>query len=186
MPVGVYASDLLPDGGFDSGVAGWHLVGRGSLAHAPAEGAGAPGSLRIGGGLAGNRTQAIAGYCLASLPPGLEIQIAFKVKIVAGTPAFCRLALFESDRLDCRWISLGGEIRRLTFSTGWDSSPQGDIVTGIGTRSVEVRLHCGNAAGDTGPLEMLFDDVQVSSPAGLIFADGFELGSTERWSTTVP
>ena len=184
--VSAQGSDLLPDGGFDLGIAGWHLVGRGSLAHAPAEGAGAPGSLRIVGGLAGDRSQAIAGYCLASLPPGLEIQFAFNAKIVTGTPAFCRLALFESDRSDCRWISLGSEVRRTWFSTGWNSSSQGNAVTGIGTRSIEVRLHCGNADGDNGPLEVLFDDVQVTSPAGLIFADDFELGSTERWSATVP
>jgi hypothetical protein len=180
-----HASDLLPDGSFDAGVSGWHLVGRGAIAHA-AEGATAPGSLHIEGGLAGNSTQAIAGFCLVSLPPGQDLQFAFKVKIVAGTPTFCRFALFESERSDCLWLSLGAERRRTFFFASWNPLVQGHLLTGGATRSVEVRLHCGTAAGETGPLEVLFDDVHVITSSGLIFADDLESGNTARWSNTVP
>jgi hypothetical protein len=180
-----HASDLLPDGGFDAGVSGWHLVGRGSIAHA-AEGATAPGSLHIEGGLAGNSTQAIAGYCLASLPPDQNLQVAFKVKIVGGTAAFCRLALFESKRSDCLWLTLSAETRRTIFLPGWNPLVRRNVLTGGATRSVEVRLHCRTATGETGPLEVLFDDVDITTSSGLIFADDLESGNTARWSNTVP
>jgi len=185
MAASGHASDLLPDGGFDAGIGGWHLVGRGSIAHA-AEGATAPGSLHIEGGLAGNSTQAIAGYCLASLPPDQDLQFAFKVKVVGGTAAFCRLALFESERSDCLWLALGAERRRTFFFVSWNPLVQGHLLTGGATRSVEVRLHCGTAAGETGPLEVLFDDVDITTSSGLIFADDLESGNTARWSRTVP
>ena len=180
------ASDVLPDGGFDGGISGWHLVGRGSTSHVTDEGANAPGSMRVTGGLAGNRTQGIAGFCLDSLSPGQNLQFAFKVKVEAGSPAFCRLALFESNRSDCRWLSLGAQSRRTFFYSGWLQSPAAHLLMAGSTLSVEVRLHCANAAGDTGPLEVLFDDVTLIETSGSAFADGFETGTTERWSDTNP
>jgi len=180
-----HASDLLPDGGFDAGIGGWHLVGRGMIAHG-ADGATTPGSLHIEGGLAGNSTQAIVGYCLASLPPDQDLEFAFKAKIVSGTPAFCRLALFESERSNCLWLELGAEARRTLFLADWNSMIHWHLLTSGATRSVEVRLHCGTAEGETGPLEVLFDDVDITTSSGLIFADDLESGNTARWSNTVP
>ncbi len=181
-----HAQDLVPDGTFDSGIADWHLVGRGTLAHAAGEGSTTPGSLDVVGGLAGSRTQAIAGYCIASLPASQELQFSVRLKPVAGTPAYCRIALFESQHSDCRWIALGGEQLRYSLYIGWTQLPQAHLVTGATTRSVEVRLHCATAVGDTGPLEVLFDDVSIVTTSGLIFADDFESASTARWSNAVP
>jgi hypothetical protein len=181
-----HAQNLVPDGTFDSGIAGWHLVGRGTLAHATGEGSPTPGSLEVVGGLAGNRTQAIAGYCIASLPLSQDLQFSVRVSPVAGTPAYCRIALFESQYSDCRWIALGGERLRYSFYIGWTQLPSAHLVTGATTRSVEVRLHCATAEGATGPLKVLFDSVSVVTTSGLIFADDFESGSTARWSNAVP
>jgi hypothetical protein len=183
---GVGATDLVADGGFDTGVTGWRLVGRGSLSWSAGEGSIAPGSLHLEGGRAGGRTQAIAGYCLASLPPLQNLSFSVRVKPVTGTPSYCRIALFESERSDCRWIGLGAERRSTAFSIGWTQLPQAQRVTGVATRSVEVRLHCSTAEGATGPLEVLFDDVSVTTTSGLIFADDFESHGTSRWSGTVP
>ena len=182
----VEAQGLVPNGTFDSGIAGWHLVGRGALAHDAGEGSPTPGALNVVGGLAGNRTQAIAGYCIASLPPGQDLLFSVRVKPVAGTPAYCRIALFESQNSDCRWIALGGQGLRYSLFIGWTQLPQAHLVTGASTRSVEVRLHCATADGATGPLEVLFDDVSVVTASGLIFADDFESASTARWSNAVP
>jgi hypothetical protein len=183
---GAGATDLVADGGFNAGVAGWRLVGRGSLSWSAGEGSIAPGSLHLEGGLAGGRTQAIAGYCVASLPPLQDLSFSVRVKPVIGTPSYCRIALFESERSDCRWIGLGAERRRTSFYIGWTQLPQAQLVTGAATRSVEVRLHCATAEGATGPLEVLFDDVSVATASGLIFADDFESHDTSRWSSTVP
>lgn len=180
------ATDLVPDGSFDSGVGSWHLVGRGTLSHDPAQGSLAPGSMHVVGGLAGNSTHAVAGYCVASLPPNQPLQFSVRVKPLTGTPAYCRIALFESERSDCRWISLGNERRRTSLYIGWTQLPLAQLVTGADTHSVEVRLHCATADGATGPLEVLFDDVSVVTSSGLIFADDFESHDTSRWSSAVP
>jgi hypothetical protein len=172
---------------FGSGIAGWHLVGRGTLASST-DGATAPGSLQATGGLAGNATQAVAGQCVSSLSPAQALEFQARVRVVSGSPAYCRIALFESERSDCRWIGLGAEVRRTAFSGGWDLLAGGSLTTAASTRSVEVRLHCANGAGGLQALVLRFDDIAVT-PAGFvaeIFSDGFELGNTSRWSSTVP
>jgi hypothetical protein len=61
------------------------------------------------------------------------------------------------------------------------------MTTDPATRSIEARLHCANAEGDTGPLEVLFDAVLVrtSGVVEWIFGDGFETGNTDPWSSAV-
>ena len=181
------AADLVSNGGFPSGIADWHLVGRGSMAHS-ADGSGAPGSLEIDGGLAGDATQAVAGQCISPVSPGQALEFEASVRVVSGSPANCRVALFESDRDDCLWIDLGAEVRRTTFSTGWDNLAGGTLTTSVWTRSVEVRLHCANAGGDTDPLQVRFDNVAVNTTGvtDVIFSDGFESGNTSAWSSVVP
>ena len=184
---GAESQNLVNNPAFSAGIAGWHLVGRGALTH-DADGATAPGSLQATGGLAGDATQAVAGQCVSTVSPGQALQFQARVRVVSGSPSYCRIALFESERSDCRWIGLGAEIRRTAFSGGWDLLSGGSLTTTATTRSVEVRLHCANATGGLQPLEVRFDDIAVI-PAGFvaeIFADGFELGNTSRWSSTVP
>jgi hypothetical protein len=98
------------------------------------------------------------------------------------------MALFESEGEDCLWIELGAEVRRTTFSAGWGSLSGGTTTTSPGTGSLEVRLHCARAEGDTDPLQVRFDDVTVSttSLADLIFSDDFESGGASAWSSSVP
>jgi hypothetical protein len=181
------AQNLVANPDFDSGIAGWHLVGRGALTHST-DGAMTPGSLEAAGGLAGNATQAIAGQCLSGVSPGQILDFRARLRVVSGSPSYCRVALFESERDDCRWIALGAELRRTAFSGGWDPLSGGSLPMAAGTRSIELRLHCANAAGDLDPLVVHFDDVSVTRAGFVseIFSDGFELGNTSRWSSTVP
>lgn len=184
---GAETQNLVSNPAFGSGIAGWHLVGRGVLASST-DGAAAPGSLQATGGLAGDATQAVAGQCVSSVSPGQALEFQARVRVVSGSPSYCRIALFESERSDCRWIGLGAEVRRTAFSGGWDLLSGGSLTTAASTRSVEVRLHCANAIGNRQALEVRFDDIAVT-PAGFvaeIFSDGFELGNTSRWSSTVP
>lgn len=184
---GSFAADLVSNGSFPSDVSGWHLVGRGSLDHS-ADGSAAPGALQIGGGLAGGATQAVAGQCLSPVTPGQTLLFGGSVRVVNGSPASCRIALFESAGADCSWIALGAEIRRTTFSGGWDALAGGSLTPGAGTGSIELRLHCTNAEGQTAALDVRFDDVVVSTQGlgDVIFSDGFETGNTGRWSSVVP
>jgi hypothetical protein len=180
------AQNLTTNGEFESNVTGWHLVGRGALAHS-GTGYSSSGSLQVSGGLAGGKTQAIAGQCIPSVAPSQNHQFRAQVQVVTGSPEHCRIALFESERSDCRWIELGGEGPRSSPpSTGWFGI--GNVMTTAATtRSVEVRLHCANPDGDTGALEVLFDAVVVE-PGGFvewIFGDGFETNNTSAWSATV-
>lgn len=184
---GAESQNLVINPTFGGGIAGWHLVGRGGLASST-DGAAAPGSLQATGGLAGDATQAVAGQCVSTVSPGQALEFQARVRVVSGSPSYCRIALFESARSDCHWIGLGAEVRRTTFSGGWDMLAGGTLTTAASTRSVEVRLHCANPTGGLQPLEVRFDDVAVV-PAGFvaeIFSDGFELGNTSRWSSTVP
>jgi len=184
---GASAGDLVSNGEFTTGIADWRPVGRGSLAHS-ADGANAPGALEIEGGLAGNATQAVGGQCLSPVLPGQALEFGASVRVVSGSPAYCRVALFESAGADCRWIALGSEIRRTTFSGGWEPVTGGRLTAAAATGSVELRLHCANADGNTTALQVRFDDVVVSTSAGsdLIFADDFETGNTSEWSSVVP
>lgn len=184
---GSSAADLVANGTFPTDVSGWHLVGRGSLAHA-ADGATAPGALEIAGGLAGGATQAVAGQCLSPVSPGQTLEYEGSVRVVSGSPAFCRIAVFESTGADCSWIALGAEIRRTAFSGGWDALAGGSLTPGAGTGSIELRLHCANADGQTAAIDVRFDDVVVSTEAlgGVIFSDDFETGNAGRWSSVVP
>ncbi len=187
LAAGAESQNLVSNPAFGSGIAGWHLVGRGALAH-NADGAVAPGSLQATGGLAGDATQAVAGQCVSTVSPGQTLQFQARVRVVSGSPAYCRIAIFESERSDCHWIGLGAEVRRTAFSGGWDLLSGGSLTTAASTRSLEVRLHCANAAGGLQALEVRFDDIAVI-PTGFvaeIFSDGFELGNTSRWSSTVP
>lgn len=181
------AQNLVANPDFGSGIAGWHLVGRGALTHS-ADGGMAPGSLEAAGGLAGNATQAVAGQCLSGASPGQLLDFRVRLRVVSGSPSYCRVALFESERDDCRWIALGAELRRTTFSGGWDLLSGGSLPIAAGTRSIELRLHCATAAGDLDPLVVRFDDVSVTRGGFVseIFSDGFELGNTSRWSSTFP
>ena len=183
----VHAQNLVANGEFESDITGWHLVGRGGLAHG-GTGYGSSGSLQVTGGLAGGRTQAVAGQCVASVAPSQSHQFRAQVQVVTGSPEYCRIALFESERTDCRWIELGGENRRTPpASIGW-TWMGGAMSTEAATRSVEVRLHCSNADGDTGALEVLFDAVVVDTSGVVewIFGDGFESNNTSAWSAAVP
>lgn len=177
------AQNLVTNGEFTSGVSGWHLVGRGVLS-ANADGAG---SLQAAGGLAGDATQGVAGQCIA-VSPAQGYAFSASVRVVSGAPSYCRIALFESDRADCLWLDLGAEVRRTTFTGGWDGLAGGTLVTSSGTHSIELRLHCANATGDRLPLEVRFDTVVVETSAGLveIFSDDFESGDTNNWSSTQP
>ena len=181
------AQNLVANPDFGSGIASWHLVGRGALAH-DADGATAPGSLQAAGGLAGNATQAVSGQCIAPISPAQILEFQAEVRVVSGSPSYCRIALFESARSDCLWIELGSEVRRIVFSGGWDSLHGGILTTSGGTRSIEVRLHCANATGALQALDVRFDDIVVTptGSAAEIFADGFESGDTVRWSSTAP
>ncbi len=184
---GASAGDLVSNGDFSSGISAWRLVGRGSLSHST-DGSGAPGALEIDGGLAGNSTQSVAGQCLSPVTPGQTLNFGATVKVVDGTPSYCRVALFESEGADCLWITLASEVRRAAFSGGWDVLSGGVLTVGAGTGSLELRLHCANADGQTGALRARFDDVVVSTTptADEIFSDGFEDGNTSAWSLAVP
>ena len=68
-----------------------------------------------------------------------------------------------------------------------------DFVSLTSTMRIKVRAADGSAAGDL--VETAIDDIVVtgylpcSTPVGPglgVFADGFELGDTSRWSLTVP
>lgn len=181
------AAELVSNGDFDSTVVGWRLVGRGALAH-NGDGMAAPGSLELTGGLAGGATQAIAGQCLSPVSGGQQIEFSAMVRVAAGSPASCRVALFESEHDDCTWIVLGAEVRRSTFSSAWHALIGGNLTTAIATRSVELRLHCANAEGNTAGLQVRFDDVSVNtvSTPSVIFVDDFETGDSSRWSSKVP
>ena len=183
----LFAGDLVSNGSFPSDISGWHLVGRGSLAHS-SDGGAASGALQIEGGLAGGATQAVAGQCLSPVTPGQTLQFGSSVRVVNGSPAYCRIALFESAGADCMWIAPGAEVRRTTFSGGWDALAGGSLTPGAGTGSIELRLHCANADGQNAALEVRFDDVIVSTGAlgDAIFSDGFETGDTGEWSSVVP
>lgn len=181
------AADLVVNGDFDSDTTHWRVVGRGILGHST-DGAAAAGSLEGAGGLAGDATHVIAGQCLSPVSGGQTMMFSARVRVVSGAPASCRIALFESNRDDCRWIALGDQVRRTTFSGGWDSLTGGSHTTAASTRSVELRLHCATSDGDHGALEVRFDDVLVNTvgPPSTIFNDDFETASTSRWSATVP
>jgi hypothetical protein len=173
---------------FDSDIAGWHLVGRGSLQHEGSDGhLTANGALRATGGNAGNRTQSVAGQCLTATPSSsLDVALSFKVE--TGAPEACRLALFGSSSANCRGLALEHEasIAAPTTAAGWQRAT-GTFTTAAGTNSLEVRLHCYNGAADQSGLTVLFDDVSVAAGDGnAIFSDGFETGDTSRWSETVP
>ena len=101
-----FAGDLVSNGGFSSDISGWHLVGRGSLAHST-DGSDASGALEIEGGLAGGATQAVAGQCLSPVTPDQTLYFGGSVRVVTGSPASCRIAVFESADADCSWIALG-------------------------------------------------------------------------------
>jgi hypothetical protein len=180
------AQNLVTNGDFASGISGWHLVGRGTLS-ANSDGASSTGSLQAEGGLAGDATQAVAGQCIV-IPQSQGFVFSASVRVVTGSPSYCRIALFESERSDCQWLDLGAEVRRTTFSGGWDGLAGGSLITSTGTGSIELRLHCANSIGDRQPLEVRFDTVVVETEAGLleIFSDDFETGGTGRWSSTVP
>jgi len=181
------SQNLVANGEFSAGIAGWHLVGRGTLSHS-GDGASSAGALQAEGGLAGNATQAVAGQCITPVSPAQILDFQAEVRVVSGSPSYCRIALFESERSDCLWIGLGSEVRRTSFSGGWDSLLGGTLVTSADTASVEVRLHCAGATGDLQALEVRFDDIVVT-PAGSadsIFSDDFETGDTVKWSSTVP
>ncbi len=180
------AQNLVTNGDFTSGISGWHLVGRGALSH-DADGTGSAGSLQAEGGLAGNATQAVAGQCISvSASQGYTFRAS--VRAVSGVPSYCRIALFESERSDCRWLDLGAEVRRTTFSAGWDDLSGGTILTASGTSSIELRLHCATAEGDQQAILVRFDAVIVEAAAFVteIFSDDFESGGTANWSSTVP
>ncbi len=180
------AQNLVTNGDFASGMSGWHKVGRGTLSH-NADGASSTGSLQAEGGLAGDATQGVAGQCIAISPSQGLVFSAF-VRVVSGAPSYCRVAIFESERSDCLWLDLGAEVRRTTFSGGWDGLAGGTLLASAATQSIELRLHCANAAGDQQPLEVRFDTVVVepSTIPAEIFSDDFESGDTDMWSTTVP
>jgi hypothetical protein len=180
------AQNLVTNGDFISGISYWHLVGRGTLSH-NTDGTGSTGSLQAEGGLAGNATQAVAGQCIpVSASKGYRFSAS--VRAVSGTPSYCRIALFESERSDCRWLELGAEVRRTTFSAGWEDLAGGTIVTASGTSAIELRLHCATAEGDHQALEVRFDAVVVEAAPFVtkIFSDDFESGGTANWSSTVP
>lgn len=183
----VHSQNMVANGEFESDVTGWHLVGRGELSPG-GPGYNSSGALLVTGGLAGGKTQAIAGQCLTSVAPNQIHQFRVQLKVQTGAPEYCRIALFESDRTDCRWIDLGGQFRRTPPAlTGWNW--MGNAMTTAGsTRSMEVRLHCANPDGDTGDLEVLFDVVvvQTSGAVAWIFGDDFESNNTSAWSATVP
>ena len=182
-----HSQNLVVNGEFDAGISGWHLVGRGALSHS-GDGANSAGALQAEGGLAGNATQAVAGQCITAVSPAQSLNFQAEIRVVSGSPSYCRIALFESEHSDCRWIGLGAEVRRTSFSGGWDSLHGGTLMTSAGTASVEVRLHCATATGDLQALDVRFDDIVVT-PAGpvvTIFADDFETGNTVKWSSTVP
>jgi hypothetical protein len=181
------SQNLVANGEFGAGISGWRLVGRAVLSHS-SDGANSPGALQAEGGLAGNATQAVAGQCITPVSPAQILDFQAEVRVVGGSPSYCRIALFESERSDCRWIGLGAEARRTSFSGGWDSLDGGTLTTSAGTASVEVRLHCANATGDQQAIEVRFDDVAVTPTGAVatIFADDFETGDTVKWSSTVP
>jgi len=182
-----HSQNLVANGEFGTGISGWHLVGRGALSHS-GDGAISAGALQAEGGLAGNATQAVAGQCIAAVSPAQSLNFQAEIRVVSSSPSYCRIALFESEYSDCRWIGLGAEVRRTSFSGGWDSLHGGTLITSADTASVEVRLHCTTATGDLQALEVRFDDIVVMSagPAVTIFADDFETGNTVKWSSTVP
>ena len=180
------AQNLVTNGDFASGISGWHLVGRGTLSP-NSDGANSTGSLQAEGGLAGDAMQAVAGQCIA-ISPSQGFTFSASVRVATGAPSYCRVALFESERSDCQWLDLGAEVRRTTFSGGWDGLSGGSLISSTETGSIELRLHCANSVGDRQPLEVRFDTVSVETEAGLleIFSDDFETGGTGRWSSTLP
>lgn len=179
------AQNLVTNGDFSSNISGWHLVGRGTLSH-DADGTGTTGSLQAEGGLAGNATHAVAGQCI-SVSASHGYTFSASVRAVSGTPSYCRIALFESERSDCRWLDLGAQVRRTTFSAGWENLAGGTIVTASDTSSIELRLHCATADEDLQAIEVRFDAVVVEATIlAEIFSDDFESGGTSNWSSTVP
>jgi hypothetical protein len=173
---------------FDSDVAHWNLIGRGTLAHEASDGhLTANGALRVTGGNAGNRTQSVVGQCL-DVSPSSSLDVALSFKVETGAPEACRLALFGSPSTNCRGLALEHEasISTPTSAAGWQRAT-GSFTTTATTDSLEVRLHCYNVAADLSTLTVLFDDVSVGGGNGsAIFSDGFETGDTSRWSDTIP
>lgn len=184
---GAFAADLVSNGDFGSNTNDWRQVGRGTMTH-DADGAVAAGSLNHDAGLAGNASQAIAGQCISGVPGGQELQFQASVKIVAGSPSYCRVALFESEGDDCLWIELGAEARRAFFGANWNTIVGASHTTSLTTGSVELRLHCAKTTGDTAALEVRWDDVAVTTVGlpTLIFDDDFEGADTTEWTATSP
>ncbi len=179
----------ITNGSFDSDVTGWHLVGRGTIAHTGADGGAAPGALELTGGLAGNRTQLIAGQCV-TVTGGTLTHWNTALKVVSGNQDFCRLALFESPRADCLGLTLGAELTRSGHNPTWATSRR-SFTTAANTKAVELRLHCATSGGDLSPLVVRFDDVTqdappTQSPADALFDDGFETGNTGAWDLSDP
>ena len=182
---GAHAGDLVSNGDFATDTSNWRLVGRGTLQH-DADGSDAAGSLDLDSGLAGNASHAIAGQCVSGVSGGQQLSFEASAKSVSGSPAYCRIALFESARDDCLWISLGAESRRTQFFGTWQNISTGSHTTAADTRSIELRLHCASSDGETSAFNVRFDDVTVTT-VGLpstIFMDDFESSDTAEWSST--
>lgn len=184
---GAQAAELVSNGDFSADTSNWRRVGRGTITH-NADGSGGAGSLDAEAGLAGGASHALAGQCISGVSGGQALVFSADLRVTVGSPDYCRIAVFESQGDGCLWITLGSEVRRTAFSGGWDALSGGSFTTAAATGSLEIRLHCANSDGDTGALEVRFDDVSVDT-VGLpstIFEDDFESDDTSEWSSTTP
>lgn len=186
---GVESQNLIANADFDSDVSGWNPLGASlTIEWSASDYNGDPSS----GSLLGTNTAAPAAnlaidQCVESISPGESYRFAGWVKAPSGQTSTGIVQMFwywrgspscggtQTLAQSTSWVS---DVDEWTYlSTNTEIAPEGAV-------SVQVVLGIYKTSAVPGTFQAYYDGVDFRIVG--IFSDGFELGTTERWSATVP
>ncbi len=173
-------ANLTSNCGFDVGITGWQLDVGLSFAYSTG-GHDAPGSAQI----QGDSTMGVmAGFsqCLNSVSAGSHFGYGYWVRVVSGTVETCSAYLSYYDQVGCTDYLSYDQVNVDGLGSSWTWI--GSFATPpAGTSSASVSVYCWDPY--TPPFVIRVDDVYVGVelPSD-VFSDGFEGGTTGRWSLT--
>jgi len=126
--------------------------------------------------------------CLGAIQPATDYSISGDFHFASQTyAARANLTLNFKDGPDCTGDFTNGLFAGYAESavTGWQHVAAGPVTPGAGTQSAMISILLTQYVGDEPEIFVRADNVRVVA-SGWIFGEGVELGSTCRWSATVP
>lgn len=184
----VVAQNMVTNGDFATGVAGWTQGAIPLTWDGSSDYQGDPSS---GSGLILNNAPSVfyafATQCVASVVAGEIYRLSTWLRVPPGQTgsgyATVSIAWYDQSGCGGSWVS-GTTTSGSSFSNGWTELPAAVGQAPATAQSALVYVICYKTSSD-GELQTSFDHVVFGLNAP-IFADGFESGNTSAWSVVQP